>query len=40
MPINLYNGENHAVEKFIGIDENLYKEVGLVYKTLEDFNQD
>ena len=22
------------------IDENLYKEVGLVYKTLEDFNQD
>ncbi len=29
MPINLYKGENHAVEKFIGIDENLYNNSGL-----------
>ena len=29
MPINLYKGENHGVEKFIGVDENIYNNPGL-----------
>jgi hypothetical protein len=29
MPINLYKGENHGVEKFIGLDENIYNNPGL-----------
>lgn len=33
MPINLYKGENHNVEKRIGIDENLYNNPGLWSKT-------
>lgn len=33
MPINLYKGENHNIEKRIGIDENLYNNPGLWSKT-------
>jgi hypothetical protein len=33
MPVNLYKGENHNVEKRIGIDENLYNNPGLWSKT-------
>ena len=38
MPINLYKGENHNVEKRIGLDENLYNNPGLWAKTAI-FNQ-
>ena len=38
MPINLYKGENHNVEKRIGVDENLYNNPGLWAKTAI-FNQ-
>ena len=38
MPVNLYKGENHNVEKRIGIDENLYNNPGLWGKTAI-FNQ-
>ena len=38
MPVNLYKGENHNVEKRIGLDENLYNNPGLWVKTAI-FNQ-
>ena len=38
MPVNLYKGENHNIEKRIGLDENLYNNPGLWVKTAI-FNQ-
>ena len=29
MPVNFYKGENHATERYIGIDENLFNNPGL-----------
>ena len=39
MPVNLYKGENHNIEKFIGLDENLFNNPG-IWKKLAIFNQE
>lgn len=39
MPVNLYKGENHNLETFLGIDKNLFNNPGL-WKKLAVFNQE
>ena len=39
MPVNLYKGENHNLEPFLGIDKNLFNNPGL-WKKLAVFNQE
>ena len=39
MPVNLYKGENQTLEKFIGLDKNLFNNPGM-WKKLAIFNQE